>query len=110
MRWKLLFAVSVVGGLVGVTLWSALALGVFGSARVMAEEDWRLLASLIIPIVVAVFATLFVYRHTSKRRKLQALLTIGLVLIATTAWYFVASSVFGPRLYIPRTYAVRHAR
>ena len=110
MRWKLLLVVSLVGGLVGVALWSGLAIGVFGSARVMAQEDWRLLGSLLIPLGMTVLAAVFVYRHTSKRRKLQALLTTVLVVIMTALLYLVASSLFVSRLYIPRTYEVRHAR
>jgi uncharacterized membrane protein len=110
VRWKLLLVVSLVGGLIGVTLWSIVAIGVFGSARVMAQEDWRLFGSLIIPIGVTVFASMFVYRHTSKRRKLQALLAGCLVIVTTGFWYFLASGLFVSRLYIPKTYEVRHAR
>ena len=110
VRWKLLLVMSLVGGLVGVALWSGLAIGVFGSARVMAQEDWRLLGSLLIPLGMTVLAAVFVYRHTSKRRKLQALLTTVLVLIMTALLYLVASVFFVSQLYIPRTYEVRHAR
>ena len=110
MRWKLLLVVSVIGGLVGVTLWSVLAVGVFGSARVMAQEDSRLLLSLIIPLGVNLFAAIFVYRHTSKLRKTQALVTAGFVVISTIFWYLMASTVLVSRLYIPRTYEVRRAR
>jgi uncharacterized membrane protein len=110
VRWKLLLVVSLVGGLIGVTLWSIVAIGVFGSARVMAQEDWRLFGSLIIPIGVTVFASMFVYRHTSKRRKLKALLAGCLVIVTIGFWYFLASGLFVSRLYIPKTYEVRHAR
>jgi hypothetical protein len=110
VRWKLLLAVSLVGGLAGLGLWSILAVVIFGSARVMAQEDWRLLSSLIIPLFVTAFASIFVYRHTSKRRKLQALLTTIFVLVATVLIYVASSTVFVSRLYVPPTDEVRHAR
>ena len=110
MRWKLLFAVSVVGGLVGVTLWSGLVVGIFGSARVMAQENWRLLGSLVVPLAVTVLAAIFVYRHTSRRRKLQSMLTAAFVVIITALLYLVTSQILPVRLVIPRTSDVRRAR
>lgn len=110
MRWKLLLLVSLVGGLLALGFWSILAVAIFGSARVMAQEDWRLLISLVIPLGVSVSAAVFVYRHTSRRRKLQALLTSGLVLLFAAFSYLVASTFFVSRLYIPTTHEVRHGK
>jgi len=110
VRWKLLLVVSIVGGLLALGLWSILAVAIFGSARVMAQEDWRLLVSLVIPLAVNILATIFVYRHTSRRRKLQALLASGLVLLFTAFSYLIASTFFVSRLYIPTTYEVRHGK
>jgi len=110
MRWKLFVLVSVAAALVALTIWSALTIALFGSARAMARSDWRLLVSLVIPLGMTIFAAVFVYRHTSRRRKLQALITTGLTLVLTGAAYLVASTVFVSRLYIPKSYEVRHAR
>jgi uncharacterized membrane protein len=110
MRWKLLVFASIIAGLLSVTLWSMFAIIIFGSARVLAQEDWRLLCSLVIPIAIIAFASTFVYRHTSKRRKLQAFLAAMFTLVLTLVFYVVGSSVFVSRLYIPTTYEVRHAR
>lgn len=109
MRWKLLGLVSVIGALFGFALWSAVTIAAFGSARVMARNDWILLASFVIPLAVSVFAALFVYRHTAHRRKTQALIGILLTLLLTAACYLLASSLTS-RLRIPSTYEVRHAR
>jgi len=109
MRWKLLGLVSVIAALFGVALWSAVTIAAFGSARVMARHDWVLLASLVIPLVVTVFAALFVYRHTAHRRKSQAVIAILLTLLLTAAFYLVASTL-SSRLLIPSTYEVRQAR
>ena len=110
MRWKLLVLVSLVAALIALALWSAVTIAVFGSARVMARNDWLLLSSLVIPLGVTAYAGVFVYRHTSKRRKTQALITAALALFFTAGNYFIASQVFPDRLIIPRTYEVRHAR
>ena len=110
MRWKLLVLVSLVAALLALGLWSAVTIAVFGSARVLAQNDWLLLCSLIIPLGVATFGGFFVYRHTSKRRKVQALIASSLVLLLSAALYLIASAVFVSRLYIPTTYEVRHAR
>lgn len=76
----------------------------------MAQEDWRLFSSLIIPLGVTVLAAMFVYRHTSKRRKLQALLTAAFVVTITALMYLIIAPIFAERLLIPRTSEVRHAR
>jgi hypothetical protein len=110
MRWKLLVSVSFVAALLALGLWSAITIAAFGSARVLAQNDWLLLGSLVIPLGVTTFAGVFVYRHTAKRRKLQVLITTVLVLLLTAASYLVASGLFVSRLMIPRTYEVRHAR
>lgn len=110
MRWKLLGLVSVIAALLGVALWSAVTIAAFGSARAMARNDWILLASLAIPLGVSVFAAIFVYRHTARRRKTQVVIATLLSLLLTAATYLVASTIFTSRLYIPSTYEVRHAR
>ena len=108
MRWKLLVLVSFVAALLALGLWSAFTIAVFGSARALARSDWLLLCSLLIPLGVTAYAGVFIYRHTAKRRKLQALIATVLVLLLTAALYLIASA--HPRLYIPTIYEVRHAR
>ena len=110
MRWKLLVLVSFVAALLALGLWASITIAVFGSARILAQNDWLLLCSLLIPLSVTTYAGVFVYRHTAKRRKLQALIAIVLVLLLTGATYLLASGIFVTRLMIPRTYEVRHGR
>jgi len=109
MRWKLLVLVSFVAALVALGLWSALAIALFGSARVLAQSDWLLLCSLVIPLGVTAYAGVFVYRHTAKRRKLQALITMVFVLLLTAASYLIASRIVVSRFSHP-TQEVREAR
>jgi len=76
----------------------------------MAQSDWRLLGSLTIPVVVAIFAGFFVYRHTARKRKTQAVMTLLLSLLLMPLAYLAGWIVLPDRLYIPTTYEVRHAR
>jgi cation transport ATPase len=110
MRWKLLVLVSFVAALLALGLWSALAIALFGSARVLAQSDWRWLSSLIIPLGVTAYAGMFVYRHTAKRRKLQALIVTILVLLLTGASYLIASRIVVSRFSHPQTQEVQETR
>ncbi|SRR5260370_23480823 len=110
MRWKLLVLVSLVAALLALGLWSALAIAGFGSARVLARSDWLLVSSFLIPLGVATYAGVFVYRHTARRRKTQAVFSVLLTLFLSVGTYLVASQVFPNKLVISRTYEVRHAR
>jgi cytochrome bd-type quinol oxidase subunit 2 len=110
MRWKLLVIVSIAAALIACGLWSALVIGVYGTARAFARNDWLLLFSALIPLGIAVYAGVFVYRHTARRRKTQATFAVMLALILTLGIYLAASQVFPDRLIIPRTYEVRHSR
>lgn len=76
----------------------------------MAQSDWRLLGSLTIPVVVAIFAGFFVYRHTARKRKTQAVMTLLFSLLLMPLAYLAGWIVLPDRLYIPTTYEVRHAR
>src|SRR5262245_6158791 len=110
MRWKLFLVVSVVAAVTAIAVWSALTIAIFGSARVMAQSDWRLLGSLAIPVLVAIFAGFFVYRHTARKRKTQVVMTLLLSLLITPLAYLAGWIVLPDRLYIPTNYEVRHAR
>ena len=110
MRWKLLIIGSLVAAIIGCALWSALVIAVFGDARTLARNDWLLLSSGVIPLAIAVYSGVFVYRHTARRRKTQAMFTVILALVLTLGAYLAAWTLLPDRLYIPRTYEVRHAR
>ena len=101
MRWKLLVIVSFAAALVACGLWSALAIGLFGTARDLAQHDWLLPASALVPLAIAVYAGVFVYRHTARRRKTQAVVALILALLLTAGAYVAAAQVFPDKLYIP---------
>ena len=110
MRWKLLVTTSFVSALIAFGLWCALILVLFGSARDLARHEGLLLGSSILPLAFAAFASVFVYRHTARRRKTQAVITALLTLLLALGTYLAASQFFPNKLIILRVYEVRHAR
>src|SRR4051812_21433755 len=108
MRWKLLVLVSVAASLLGFGLWAAVTLILFGSARELARHDWLLPASALIPAGIIVYAAMFLYRHTARRRKTQAVLTAILSLVLASLTYVISVRLFPQRLAIPRTAELRH--
>jgi len=95
MRLKLVFAAAALAALVGAGSCIALVLGVF-SIRTWSSPGLLVTSTLLLPIATIVFAAIFVYRHTARRRKLQAFLT---TLIATllTLCLFILASVLSAR-------------
>jgi cytochrome bd-type quinol oxidase subunit 2 len=110
MRWKLLVIASLAAALVACGLWSAFAIGLFGTARDLARHDWLLPASALVPLAIAAYAGVFVYRHTARRRKTQAVFAVILALVLSAGTYCLASQVFPDKLNIPRAYEVHHTR
>ncbi|MDQ3755445.1 MAG: hypothetical protein M3371_12045 [Acidobacteriota bacterium] len=91
MRWKLLVIASLLATLVGVGGQLALIYFLFGTARTFETFDLAVLALLLLPLLAISFASHFVYRHTARRRKLQAMATALLSIILTLAALFIAS-------------------
>ena len=95
MRLKLVFAAATLAALVGAGSCIALVLGVFSTAALL-RPGLLVAATLLLPIATIVFAAIFVYRHTARRRKLQALLTALIATLLTVA-LFIAASIFSAR-------------
>jgi hypothetical protein len=96
MRLKLVFAASALAAIVGAGSSTALVLGFF-SVKALSSPGLLVVSTLLLPLATTVFAAIFVYRHTAKRRKLQALLT---TLIATvlTLCIFILAAILSSRL------------
>ena len=95
MRLKLVFAASALAAIVGAGSCAELVLGFF-SIEAFFSPGLLVASTLLVPVATIVFAAIFVYRHTAKRRKLQALLT---TLIATllTLCIFILASILSTR-------------
>ena len=90
MRLKLVIAASVLAAVVGAGSCIALVLGVF-SVRDIAAPGLLAASTLLFPVLAIVFASIFVYRHTARRRKLQAFLTALLAIILTLSIFVVVT-------------------
>jgi hypothetical protein len=91
MRPKLVVGVSFLAALLGAGSCIGIVLALTARISVPTKPGLLVTASLLLPIAMIIFAAIFVYRHTARRRKLQAfvtavlatLLTLGLFVLAT---------------------------
>jgi uncharacterized membrane protein len=91
MRWKLLVLVSLIASLVGCGIAIAIIFFLSGSSEATSPKSFDLIAlsPLIFPVAMIIVASFFVYRHTAKRRRLQAIATALLSAILMIAFFFV---------------------
>ena len=71
MRWRLVIAASLLAAIVGAGSCIALVLGVF-SVKALSSPGLLVASILLLPAGAIIFASIFVYRHTARRRRLQA--------------------------------------
>ncbi|HSE34411.1 MAG TPA: hypothetical protein VLA93_22750 [Pyrinomonadaceae bacterium] len=92
MRLKLIIGASLLAAVLGAGSCVALLLAFFSQVRFVSSPSLLVLSTFLLPVATIVFASIFVYRHTSRRRKLQALMTVLLSTILTIT-LFVAASI-----------------
>ena len=90
MRLRLVLAASLLAAIVGAGSCIALVLGVF-SVNALSSPGLLVTSTLVLPIGTIIFASIFVYRHTARRRRLQALLTAILATVLTLGLFICAS-------------------
>ncbi len=95
MRLKLVLLASLAAAVVGAGSCIALILGVF-SMQALSSPGLLVASTLLLPIGSIIFASIFVYRHTARRRRLQAFLTAILAALLTIA-LFIAASIISAR-------------
>jgi purine-cytosine permease-like protein len=91
MRWKLLLIASLLATLVGAGATLGIIIGILGSPARYTAPDVAVLGTLFIPVAAITFASIFVYRHTARRRKLQAMATALLATILTLTVFILSS-------------------
>ena len=91
MRLKLVMLVALIAAVVGAGSSIAIILTRSTSVHVLSSPDLVITATLVLPIACVVLAAFFVYRHTARRRKTQALLTGVLAAFLSLAVFIVAS-------------------
>jgi|SRR6266850_3317276 len=102
MRWKLLVITSAASALVAFCAWEVTIHVIFGPIRPVPRRDWLLLASACIPLVFAAISAFFVYRHTARRRKTQAVISLVLTLILAAGAYLAGATLSPQAFAIPR--------
>lgn len=97
MRWKLLLVTSTLAALAGAGACLGLAYWLLGAVeRVREPQGAAALAVLALPLAVITAASIFIYRHTARRRPLQAALT-AVLSVALTLGLILAGTLLLPR-------------
>ncbi|MBA3514472.1 MAG: hypothetical protein H0T77_08865 [Pyrinomonadaceae bacterium] len=96
MRLKLVLIASFVAAIVGSGGSIAIILAKFSSLKRLSAPDLLIASTLILPVAAVVLAAMFVYRHTARRRKTQALLTCILAACLSLT-VFILTSVLTSR-------------
>ena len=94
MRWKLLIVASLLAAAAGAGLCFAVAYALSAAPR------WWPVAAFPAPLGAAAFAAVFVYRHTARRRALQAAATALLSLLLMLTALLAVSLIAGAPAYI----------
>jgi uncharacterized membrane protein YfcA len=91
MRLKLVFVSSFVAAVIGAGGAITIILFVFSSLTPLMKPGALVLLTFLLPLVATLIVSIFVYRHTARRRKLQAALTALIALFLTVAIFLCAS-------------------
>jgi hypothetical protein len=83
MRWKLVVIASLLATIVGGGSALGLVFGLTLTAESLSRPSLFALGALLVPIAAVATASVFVYRHTARRRRLQAILTALLASVLT---------------------------
>ena len=102
MRLKLVIIASLLAAILGAGASIALVLGVF-AVKSLSSPGLLAASTFLLPIAAIVFASIFVYRHTARRRKLQAFLTAVLATLLTLS-IFILTSALTSRVNPPEPY------
>ena len=91
MRPKLVVGIATLSALLGAGSCIGIVLGVSSALNPVGKPGLLAFATLLLPIASIIFASIFVYRHTARRRKLQALITAVLATILTLGIFVLAT-------------------
>jgi len=75
MRLKLVLVSSLIAAIVGAGSAIAIILFAFASLKPITTPGLLVISTYLLPLLATLLASMFVYRHTARRRRLQAALT-----------------------------------
>jgi fructose-specific phosphotransferase system IIC component len=90
MRLKLVVITAALAAFVGAGSSIAIVFAMFSSLNSLRTPSLLIASTFLLPIAAIVFASIFVYRHTAKRRKVQAVLTATLATLLTLTIFILA--------------------
>jgi putative copper export protein len=93
MRLKLVLIASLVAAVVGSGAAMVIILGQLSSLKALSTPGFLVASTLLLPVAAVALAAVFVYRHTARRRKTQALLTGILAAFLSLGVFLLASIV-----------------
>lgn len=93
MRLKLVLVSSLIAAAVGAGSAIAIILSVFSSIKPITAPGLLVVSTYLLPALATMLASIFVYRHTARRRKLQAVLTVIIALLLTILLFALASII-----------------
>ena len=97
MRLKLVLISSLVAAIVGAGSAIAIIVSVFSSLHPITTPGLLVVSTYLLPVLTTLLASIFVYRHTARRRRLQAILTAIIALLLIILLFIVASMVTARR-------------
>lgn len=97
VRWKLLIITSLSAALIGAGGDLALAYWLQSRSNPSSAGGAFVAGIILIPLIFVTLAGIFVYRHTARRRKLQAAATVLLSIILTLATLYAVTLILDRR-------------
>src|SRR4030095_8364278 len=91
MRLKLVIITSLLAAIAGAGASIAIILVGFSAIPSLRPPGPLLIATLLLPVVAVLLGSIFVYRHTARRRKLQAFMTALLATFLSLCLFLLAS-------------------
>ena|SRR2546422_11333385 len=101
MRLKLVLIASLLAAVIGSGASIAIILGAFASLKPLSAPGLLVIATFVLPTAAVLYASIFVYRHTARRRKLQAALTAILAVLLCLSAFIAASLVTSKLNHVP---------
>ena len=93
MRLKLIIGASLLAAILGAGSCIAILVMFFSTLRWVSSPGLLFVSTFLLPAAAITFASIFVYRHTSRRRKLQAIMTAILSILLTITLFVISSIV-----------------
>ena len=93
MRLKLVLISALIAAVAGAGSAIAIILSVFSSLKPITTPGLLVVSTYLLPLLATLLASIFVYRHTARRRRLQAVLTAIIALVLTILLFILASII-----------------